>query len=141
MWKYNDVYPNEIYHYGIPGMRWGHRKKYGYNIENKSPNKKDFNALLREQKLNNLDPKQYKKDAKQEYKIKLKLGESKELAKKEYKELLQNPYYKKAKNKDAIKKGLFTVCSIASLPLVGIATAYTAAIGIGIGNSVLEKFN
>ena len=141
MWKYNNVYPNEMYHYGIPGMRWGHRKKYDYNIENKSPNKKDFNSLLREQQLNNLDPKQYKKTAKQEYKIKLKSGESKELAKKEYKELLQNPYYKKAKNKDAIKKGLFTVCSIAPVPLLPIATAYTTATGIAIGNAILERFN
>ena len=26
MWQYN--YTDELYHYGVPGMRWGHRKKY-----------------------------------------------------------------------------------------------------------------
>lgn len=27
MWTYNNtVYSNELYHYGVPGMKWGHRK-------------------------------------------------------------------------------------------------------------------
>ena len=33
MWEYNGMYnydPNELYHYGVKGMRWGHRKQPGY---------------------------------------------------------------------------------------------------------------
>lgn len=26
MWNYNYSYPDELYHYGVKGMRWGHRK-------------------------------------------------------------------------------------------------------------------
>ena len=30
MWEYNYNYSNELYHYGVKGMRWGHRKAQRY---------------------------------------------------------------------------------------------------------------
>lgn len=37
----NDIYNNELYHYGIKGMRWGHRKPQSY-INAKKARRKAF---------------------------------------------------------------------------------------------------
>lgn len=64
MWEYN--YTNELYHYGVPGMRWGHRKNESYyrNKAQKSISKMkssktklgkhfhNYSAYINEQKAN-----------------------------------------------------------------------------------------
>lgn len=47
MWEYN--YTNELYHYGVPGMRWGHRK--AVKLANKASisreSSKEWNQMAR----------------------------------------------------------------------------------------------
>ena len=58
MWQYN--YTNELYHYGVPGMKWGHRKRF-YETEN------DYDYRMKRKEAKKLyrktgDKTQYKKD-------------------------------------------------------------------------------
>lgn len=39
MWKYNNF--DELYHYGVPGMRWGHRRAKNNVKTSKTPNHKN----------------------------------------------------------------------------------------------------
>ena len=66
MWQYNNL--DELYHYGILGMRWGHRKSYkNYSKRLFRPHKrnytsKDYNEVkrLNKKKLNQLSNDQIK---------------------------------------------------------------------------------
>ena len=61
MWQYN--YTDELYHYGVPGMKWGYRRGRSSTVaargEASKYLKKDFYKVSKE------EAKQFKKDAKQ----------------------------------------------------------------------------
>ena len=78
MWQYNYT-PNELYHYGTPGMKWGRRKAKG------SFNVSDYRQSKIDKATSKIDRKIAKKQAKENKKqlqYELAGGKSKYVAKK-----------------------------------------------------------
>lgn len=72
----NGYNTNELYHYGVPGMKWGVRravqfgnkmynvsKKHGYNQLQKQANRNEFRSKYHESKGHKLRAKYYDKKA------------------------------------------------------------------------------
>lgn len=98
MWTYNNT--DELYHYGIPGMKWGHRKNTSYNIE-----KQWYNDVKNAKKSRKDRDKKYAITSKQKYKSDIKKANSNYSAKmKKYK---NSEEYKnrEAKKKKIVKTG------------------------------------
>ena len=45
MWKYNHTASNELFHYGIKGMRWGYRKIRANDSPDLVKRKSEINSL------------------------------------------------------------------------------------------------
>lgn len=91
---------NELYHYGIPGMKWGHRKNTSYNIE-----KQWYNDIKNAKKSRKDRDKKYAITSKQKYKSDIKKANSNYSTKmKKYK---NSEEYKnrEAKKKKIVKTG------------------------------------
>lgn len=62
MWTYN--YTNELYHHGVKGMRWGHRKAvsqaYGYGAASRYIQRRDIKRLKKQKKSGAISKSQYK---------------------------------------------------------------------------------
>ena len=90
MWRYQNT--DELYHYGVLGMKWGHRKNNF--ISNYSKTKKDYNNL------SSVKFKRKYKINKDKYVDRVKKYIGKEEANKYY----LNEYNKNNKNKEKLEK-------------------------------------
>lgn len=52
----NDYMSNELYHYGVPGMKWGHRKKIEYSGEGVASRQKKSKRQLELERSRGINP-------------------------------------------------------------------------------------
>lgn len=69
--RYRIVYPDELNHYGVKGMRWGVRKdkpprgRHAYKVDGRTPTRKEYRQIKKEERED-------RKTAKKEYKDEIK---------------------------------------------------------------------
>lgn len=98
MWTYNYNYSNELYHYGVPGMKWGVRRYQNYDGSYTKAGMKRFNESLKTYDKENNRYKTLKKSGADKSKI-----TNARVAKVKAERRLKNDYKQLSKDKLADK--------------------------------------
>ena len=133
---------NELMHYGVVGMKWGHRKyKREAKAERRMAEKKAFDEYDKE--INKIEAPYKrgqnlsKKDMAREATAEAKYSKAMALAKMNYKQALNNPEYKAAKRAGRARaaKNIATAGAITLAAAPGVFVGYKLIkLQLGIGS-------
>ena len=148
MYEYNMTYPNELYHYGVKGMKWGVRRYQNYDGSYTKAGMKRFNKSLETYEKADARYKAAKKSGTSKTEItnsRLARQQAKRKLNKDYKHLSQDKLADKGKEQYSKGKRITTSSKITSvLAEVGgisaAAAAYnhkTGALGQGTVTQIL----
>ena len=99
MWQYNHIkYETELYHYGVPGMRWGHRNSLRAAIAKRQNDKVDRSFVKWKEKAQKRDTAIALGKEMNKSKLSYENNKSDQVAKQQYQEAKRN--YKKAYRKN-----------------------------------------
>lgn len=140
--NYVIVYPNELNHFGVKGMKWGVRRQkvrqaYGYGIGRQYVEKSDLRRLKKNKKKSNMSRSEYN-TARKQIITKARKDRGKELvaANQTYKKTLVKGIGKTA----ALAAGVIAVGAIGKATGTGfIAVPGGAAIGAMAGSHIIKN--